>query len=231
MKNLVFVPILAVAPLLAHGHHSNAEYDSSVVQELQGEILEVSWRNPHIELVLRTDGIDNAAAIWDIEAQDVNSLRRRGLDGSQISVGDIVRVAGNVSTTRPNNISVSNLLLPNGTEISIRGNTQPRWSTENIGFQRTSAEQALAESGPGEGLFRVWMSAAPGGFPAPLPLTASAQAVRENWNPANDPTMQCIASGMPAAMRLSPRIQSTLGKTVTTSCYVSSYSTSCGQFI
>ena len=127
MKKL-FVPLLAITPLLAQGHHSNAEYDFNVVQELQGEILEVSWRNPHVELVLKTVAGDGTEAIWDLEAQDVNSLRRRGLDGSLISVGDIVRVAGNASTIRPNNLSVSNLLLPSGTEISIRGRTQPRCS-------------------------------------------------------------------------------------------------------
>jgi hypothetical protein len=204
MKNLIVVLLLAVTPLLVHGHHSNAEYDFNVVQELQGEILEVSWRNPHVELVLRTNGGEASEAIWDLEAQDVNSLRRRGLDGSLIGVGDIVRVAGNASTIRPNNLSVTNLLLPSGTEISIRGNTQPRWSAENIGFQRTSPEQVLADAGRGEGLFRVWMSAGPGGFPASLPLTASAQDARANWNSADDPTMQCIPSGMPAAMRLSP---------------------------
>ncbi len=205
MNRLILFPILALAPLLALGHHSNAEYDRSVVTELQGEVVNVSWRNPHIRLTLRTEDADGTATIWTLEAQDVNSLGRRGLDGSLINVGDIVRVAGNPSTLQANLMSVSNALLPDGTEISIRGNPEPRWSTEErIGFEQTTAEEALAAAGEGRGLFRVWMSDGPGGLPAQLPLTAAARAARTAWDPANDPTMQCIASGMPAAMRVSP---------------------------
>ena len=48
------------------------------------------------------------------------------------------------------------------------------------------------------------MSDGPGGYPAQLPLTAAARAARAARDPANDPTAQCLASGMPAAMRVSP---------------------------
>lgn len=205
MNRLICILVLSLAPLLTLGHHSNAEYNLNVVQELQGEVLSVSWRNPHVELTLRTRDADGTEVIWDLEAQDINSLGRRGLDGSLINVGDTVRVAGNVSTHRTNNMSVSNLLLPNGTEIRLRGNPKPRWSSEDrIGFEQTTAEEARASAGEGQGLFRVWMSAGRGGFPAQLPLTSAALAARADWDAADDPTMQCISSGMPAAMRLSP---------------------------
>lgn len=204
MRRLVSIFILSLAPILALGHHSNAEYDTTEVRELEGEVASVSWRNPHVELTLRIENADGTESIWDLEAQDVNSLSRRGLDGSLINVGDIVRVAGHASTRRENNMSITNVLLSSGTEISIRGNPQPRWSTEHIGFVRTSVEEALAAAGEGEGVFRVWMSAAPGGFSAQLPLTSTARAAQAGWDPADDPTMQCISSGMPAAMRLSP---------------------------
>jgi hypothetical protein len=205
VHRLIFILILSMSPLLALGHHSNAEYNKNVVQELQGEILSVSWRNPHVELTLRTQDADGKEAVWELEAQDINSLGRRGLDGSLINVGDTVRVAGNVSTRRANNMSVSNMLLPNGTEIKLRGNPAPRWSTaDRIGFEQMTAEEARAAAGEGQGLFRVWMSAGPGGFPAQLPLTSTARAVLADWDTADDLTMQCISSGMPAAMRLSP---------------------------
>ncbi len=119
MNRLIFLPLLAAVPLVALGHHSRAEYDFDVVTELQGEVLSVSWRNPHIRLTLRTEDADGTETVWQLEAQDVNSLSRRGLDGNLVQVGDIVKVAGNVSTRRANSMSASNLLLPNGTEISI----------------------------------------------------------------------------------------------------------------
>ena len=73
----------------------------------------------------------------------------------------------------------------------------------NAEYNSGVVEEALAAAGQGEGIFRVWMSAIPGGFPAQLPLTSAARAARADWDATNDPTMQCISSGMPAAMRLS----------------------------
>ena len=206
LNRLICILTLSLAPLLTYGHHSFAEYNVDVIQELQGEVISVSWRNPHIGISLRANNADGTEAVWSLEAQDVNSLGRRGIDGSLINVGDTVRVAGNVSMRRTNYMSINNLLLPNGTELKVRGNPEPRWSNEdNIGFNQPTVEDALAVAGQGEGLFRVWMSARPGGFPADLPLTPAARAAQANWDAATDDlTMQCISSGMPAAMRLSP---------------------------
>ena len=183
MNRLIFIQVLTLVPMLALGHHSRAEYDFNVVTELQGEILNVTWRNPHIRLTLMTEDVDGTETIWQLEAQDVNSLNRRGVYGSLINVGDIVRVAGNLSTRRANAMGITNLLLPNGTEISISGNPAPRWSAERIGFEQTTAEQALADAGEGRGLFRVWMNDGPGGFPVQLPLTAAARAARAAREP------------------------------------------------
>jgi hypothetical protein len=206
MNKIICTLTLFLVPLLTYGHHSFTEYNVDVIQELQGEVISISWRNPHIGISLRANNADGTEAVWSLEAQDVNSLGRRGIDGSLINVGDTVRVAGNVSMRRSNNMSISNLLLANGTELKVRGNPEPRWSNEdNIGFNQPTVEDALSVAGEGEGLFRVWMSARRGGFPAQLPLTPAARAAQVNWDAATDDlTMQCITSGMPAAMRLSP---------------------------
>ena len=45
----VWIFIFAI-PIAVYGHHSNSEYDRSVVTEFDGEVLSVSWRNPHILL-------------------------------------------------------------------------------------------------------------------------------------------------------------------------------------
>ena len=42
--------LLVLLPISVSGHHSMAEFDRSVVTELEGEVLNVSWRNPHILL-------------------------------------------------------------------------------------------------------------------------------------------------------------------------------------
>ena len=49
---------LLVFPLAAAGHHSTAEYDRNIVTELEGEVLRVVWRNPHVRLTIRTERDD-----------------------------------------------------------------------------------------------------------------------------------------------------------------------------
>ena len=84
--------------------------------------------------------------------------------------------------------------LDDGTEIKLRGNPEPRWSSEDrIGFNQATAEEARAVAGEGQGLFRVWMSAGRGGFPVQLPLTIAARSARDDWDAADDPTMKCVS--------------------------------------
>jgi hypothetical protein len=193
----------------ASAHHSMAEFDRDDIHELQGVVTNVSWRNPHVELELRVIEADGNEVIWEIEAQDINTMSRRGLYAGLVQVGDHVRVAGNASTRRNHVISVTNILLPNGKEIRFRGNPEPRWaSEENVGFGGVDVEQLLTtvdtEAGKAQGVFRVWMRARAGGFSPELPLTDSARAHLENWTEADDPNIECTVPGMPASMRLTP---------------------------
>ena len=198
--------VLISASLTAIGHHSVVEYDFDVVEELEGRVSVVSWRNPHVRLMLNVVSSDGTEAVWDLEAQDVNSLGRRGLSPDMIHVGDVVRVAGNPSTRQQNAMYVTNVLLPNGTEINTRGRPEPRWSDDVIGFDPPDVEAIRAAAGEAEGIFRVWWGEEEQEFmfPAELPLTASARAALEAWDPADHLTHQCVAGGMPAVMERVP---------------------------
>jgi len=203
-----FLAFISLTPF-ALAHHSMAEYDFDVTQELQGEVVSLNWRNPHVELTLRVRDSNGVEADWEIEAQDVNTMSRRGLTAELIDIGDNIRVAGHASKRQVRNMSVTNLLLTNGTEIRFRGDPKPRWETERIiGFGSVDVEKLLAgvdtQAGKAQGLFRVWMRAKPGGFSSELPLTESALAHLENWKPADDPNIECTVPGMPVAMRLTP---------------------------
>ena len=50
----LFALWLAWLPLTAPAHHSLLGYDPGELIELQGEITEVFWRNPHVRVSLRT---------------------------------------------------------------------------------------------------------------------------------------------------------------------------------
>lgn len=199
MQRLPACLILAAAPFAATGHHSNAEYDFGVIEEYEGEILEVSWRNPHVRMSLRSVRDDGTEVIWDLEAQAANNLARRGLSPEQIGLGDVVRVAGHPSRRR-DSMYLTNVLLTNGTEIRTRGDTEPRWSSEHIGFDPRAPEEGRAIDQEAEGIFRVWMPAERVRN-TDLPLTDAARAAKASWDSVtDDPQIGCQPIGMPGAM-------------------------------
>lgn len=209
MTKYVFALILSSVVLNASAHHSMTEYDFDTIQELLGKVERLTWRNPHVELSLRVKEADGSQTVWEFEGQDINTMSRRGLNADMLDVGDNIRVAGHPSQRRAHNMSVTNLLLPNGTELRFRGNPEPRWGTEkSLGFGSVglapNIDEADIQAGQSLGLFRVWMRARSGGFSSDLPLTESAQVHRNKWTVADDPNISCTVPGMPSSMRLSP---------------------------
>ena len=91
---------LLALPIMASGHHSLAEYDRSVLQELEGEVLRVMWRNPHIRFTLRRENEDGQQETWDLHGFDLNSLDRRNVPHDLVRVGDVIRVSGSPSSRR-----------------------------------------------------------------------------------------------------------------------------------
>ncbi len=202
MNRTRYFAFLVLFPLIAAGHHSFAEFDMGATEELEGQISYIRWTNPHVRLTLRTSAI-GAESTWELEAQDVNSLGRRGLGADTIKVGDKVTVAGYPSRRREQTLFVTNVLLPSGTEIRTRGETKPRWSNKLVGFDEPNVAELQALAPKMQGIFRVWMPVEDAVTPADLPLTSAARAKRSSWNPADNLALKCIGSGMPAAMVMS----------------------------
>jgi hypothetical protein len=202
VNRATYFALLVLFPLVAAGHHSFAEFDMGAIEELEGQISDIRWTNPHVRLTLQTSGVGTEST-WNLEAQDVNSLGRRGLRADSIQVGDKVTVAGYPSRRRDQTLFVTNVLLPSGTEIRTRGETKPRWSSELVGFDEPNVAEIQALAPKTQGIFRVWMPIEDAVTPADLPLTAVARTKRSAWNPADNLALKCIGSGMPAAMVMS----------------------------
>ena len=45
---------LVALPISVSGHHSTTEYDQTSVVEIEGEVINVFWRNPHVLLEVST---------------------------------------------------------------------------------------------------------------------------------------------------------------------------------
>ena len=176
---------LLLLPLIAVGHHSVAEYDRDNIVELEGEIVSVHWRNPHVGFTMDVISADGSIRTWGLEAQDLNSQNRRGVPRDILQVGARVRAAGYPSTKRQGFMFMSNILLPDGRELVTESRGQPRWSRNVIGGGDITLDPNSDATERADGIFRVWMRRMPPGrFPGPLPLTSSAEAARAAWDPA-----------------------------------------------
>jgi hypothetical protein len=219
-ENRTFLDQSSLTPLIlafsllteiAFAHHSAVGlYDEESFIEIEGEIVDVLWRNPHVSFTVLQTGVDGEETTWEIEGASINRLNRRGLGAEMVRIGDHVQIAGNPSRQGRNTMEVTNMLLPDGTELLLLNPSLPqRWSDnlKGTGFIEIDEDKAAAARESARGIFRVWNLAFEGDsdigalWNDSYPLTDAARAAQERWNPATDnPLARCVPPGMPTTM-------------------------------
>ena len=187
-------------------HHSFAKFDSQRSIEIEGELTEVRWQNPHIQFTLAGRGEDGELRIWQLETASPGILRRTGITEGAVSVGDQVRVAGNPAVDGSAELNATNMLLPDGRELLLNPRTAQRFAGRAVGDGSAWGITEGDTSRPELGLFRVWSTtfASPGLMAQrDYPLTPSARREFESFDSvagsqrlAND----CTPKGMPWIM-------------------------------
>jgi hypothetical protein len=208
---LVFLGLgLLSFPIVSSAHHSRAaQYDLSKEVEVEGEVTEVLWQNPHIAIKLRVRNENGTTEEWQLASVSVTALRAAKIEPGFVEVGDVIRVAGNPERSR-NGAYISNVLTADGREVII-GGSKARWQ------DAASTVRSARRTGPGDtsapqlGIFRVW-STAPGTPGLMENNMGKDAAVRVKLTPAaiqavdgfvferDNPLKNCARKGMPAIM-------------------------------
>src|SRR6185369_6554165 len=86
--------LLTAIPALAH-HSFAAEYDSTKVVKLTGNVTRVDWQNPHVYFYIdvknaETGRVEN----WAFEMGAPSVITRQGWTKTTIKIGDVVIVEG-----------------------------------------------------------------------------------------------------------------------------------------
>ena len=202
--------VLAALPSAAAAHHSFfGRFETQTLVELEGEVTEVLWRNPHAYFSLRADGV-----VWEIETSSLTVLKRMGIDEGTIRVGDRIRIAANPPSGAKKEMYVRHVLLQDGRELLLNVGLEPRWT----GPERAVGDESLlmAREGDGSrpelGIYRVWSHTRtiPRLFPEvtdaradinAYPLTDAARAALAEFDRSTDnPTANCVPKGMPTIM-------------------------------
>ena len=75
----------------ALAHHSFAIYNAANPRQLEGEVREFRWSNPHSWIFL-TVAEGNGSKVWEIELGPINMLSRQGWTRSSLAAGDRITV-------------------------------------------------------------------------------------------------------------------------------------------
>lgn len=206
MRVIVATLSLFFFSVVASAHHSRAEF-SSEVQEIEGEIVSVTWANPHPRITLKIVNDAGEEEILQVQVfSDPVPLARAGVTDELFGPGDHVTMVGRRSTRRASYLLGTNMLLADGREAILTRTVGPHWSGEYVGgtqaFLATGPKLADAAS-ENRGLFRVWSR--PEVIEGPgliryLPLTDAAIAAKTQFNLVDNWRSRGEVPGMPMVM-------------------------------
>ncbi len=122
MKNVaVMTMLIAALPLAAH-HSTRAEFDDSRIVTMSGTVREVTWMNPHANLLVTvTDpagDVPGNAAEWRIELPSPNSLVRQGWKREDLKAGDRVTMGLWLAKDGSKTAAMRMITFPDGRVIS-----------------------------------------------------------------------------------------------------------------
>src|SRR5690242_18860539 len=105
-----WIAALCAAAPATHAHHSvSAWFDTTNLIEVEGQVTEFRWQNPHVVFTLNVTDAGTTTP-WAIETLSISGISRWGITQDLFKVGDRLRVAGNPARKDGHNIFVRNIL-------------------------------------------------------------------------------------------------------------------------
>jgi Family of unknown function (DUF6152) len=204
--------LMLVLAMTASAHHSFAgQFDPNSSMEIEGELIEVRWANPHGLLKVRT--VDKGTVVvWELETAGASQMVRSGVLREYLKVGDKVRAAGWPPITAKREMHATNLLTSDGKELLLFRGATAKFGNLGTGNYDYARKREGDKSRPQLGLFRIWSFTAVSPFLLPedintnfnlstYPMTDAARQSVAKFNRAKDnPTLNCKAKGMPMIM-------------------------------
>jgi hypothetical protein len=199
---LVIAGFLSHAPL-ASAHHSRANFQLDKLVELSGVVTDFKWANPHVYFEMQLDN----GATWLIEGHSVPGVLGLGWTRDTIKIGDEVRVGANPAQDPAKTFALLQWV------VAADGVVYPGFSSRQIPpelLSAATADPALrgdrpAVVQPSTDFSGIWevdlrgVDLVTGVFdPEPgVPLTARGKEQVAAFDQRDNPSFQCIASGLP----------------------------------
>lgn len=191
----------------ANAHHSfSAQFDNSLTGELEGTIVRVWYRNPHVRYRLEVRTGEGALEQWELQTSNIASLRRVGWAKDSITVGEHVRVWGVLGRSDKKMLAVRGFEKDDGTELIPPGLALTVNDPKNLnadkkkiygyGALRTGREIDITGLWSNWYKFRLTVDDLE---PKPTPYTDAGKRVHESSEFWQDDALRCVPYGLPRA--------------------------------
>lgn len=199
IRSYMILFVLVMCGSAAAHHAATGRYEQDGFGEIEGEITDIFWRNPHVRFLISRTGDDGQEEEWEVEFGSVNTVERIGVSRDMVSVGDRVSVYGRLGRDGLTAMFAGSIIMPNGEEVPLQAGIAQRYGlTEGAFREARNADAALRAD-----IFRVWLPLErpnTGAGNTEYPLTEAGRAAQAAWDPESDPALRCIPPGLPTAM-------------------------------
>ena len=191
----------------SHSHHSaSAFYDLENMITIEGEIVSVDWKNPHVFLNVRVYDSDGNSSIWDMEAGSINTLQRFGIARDNIEIGEKINIVGAISRHGLNEMLAVTISSSSMGLVAIHPNIARNFigNSDDLFSLPISSEAEQYARDNSSGFFKVWTPLTRPNTNTGIndwPLTPKAATFKASWNPLTDDlALGCIPPGVAPAM-------------------------------
>ena len=91
LGSVIGILALAAWTSRAEAHHSFSVFDMQTNKEIEGEVVEFQWTNPHTFLWVNVKNADGSETRWGLEGMSPNFLGRRGWTKRTFEPGDHIK--------------------------------------------------------------------------------------------------------------------------------------------
>ena len=117
LGSVVGILALAAWTSRADAHHSFSAFDMQTNKDLEGEVVQFDWTNPHTFLWISVTNADGSKTRWGLEGMSPNFLGRRGWSKNTFEPGQKLKVViWPLKSGEPGG-TLQRAVLPDGTEM------------------------------------------------------------------------------------------------------------------
>ncbi len=193
---------LLLAPAASAHHSVAAEFDTSQRAELEGDITQVWFTNPHVRYRLTVTNADGAREDWELQGGNVTNLLRQNWTADSLRVGDRVTASGSLGRNGAKKLQIREIVTADGRLVPPRGGS-PATPRDTIvasadkyyGYGERRLDP-IDITGPWRNDFK-WRVTVDDLEPKPIPFTPEGRRLFESTQAWHDYSLRCLAPGLP----------------------------------